>query len=267
VGKGYARKLEEKGLYTMGDIARCSLGTAQDFHNEDLLYKLFGINAELLIDHAWGYEPCTMADIKAYKPERSSVGSGQVLHTPYTYEKAKLVVQEMTELLVLDLVEKQLLTNQIVLTVGYDIDNPQYHGDVTIDYYGRKVPKHAHGTENLAQYTSSARLIVSAMMQLYERIVDKNLMVRRVNLTAGNIIEAQKLAEPVKAPAQMSLFQEEDSQKTADETEALEKEKQLQQAVVALRQKFGKNAVLKGINLEEGATAQERNRQIGGHKA
>ena len=267
VGKGYARKLEEKGLYTMGDIARCSLGTAQDFHNEDLLYKLFGINAELLIDHAWGYEPCTMADIKAYKPERSSVGSGQVLHTPYTYEKAKLVVQEMTELLVLDLVEKQLLTNQFVLTVGYDIDNPQYHGDVTIDYYGRKVPKHAHGTENLAQYTSSARLIVSAMMQLYERIVDKNLMVRRVNLTAGNIIEAQKLAEPVKAPAQMSLFQEEDSQKTADETEALEKEKQLQQAVVALRQKFGKNAVLKGINLEEGATAQERNRQIGGHKA
>ena len=267
VGKGYARKLEEKGLYTMGDIARCSLGTAQDFHNEDLLYKLFGINAELLIDHAWGYEPCTMADIKAYKPERSSVGSGQVLHTPYTYEKAKLVVQEMTELLVLDLVEKQLLTNQIVLTVGYDIDNPQYQGEVTIDYYGRKVPKHAHGTENLAQYTSSARLIVSAMMQLYERIVDKNLMVRRVNLTAGNIIEAQKLAEPVKAPAQMSLFQEEDSQKTADETEALEKEKQLQQAVVALRQKFGKNAVLKGINLEEGATAQERNRQIGGHKA
>jgi DNA polymerase V len=267
VGKGYARKLEEKGLYTMGDIARCSLGTAQDFHNEDLLYKLFGVNAELLIDHAWGYEPCTMADIKAYKPERSSVGSGQVLHTPYTYEKAKLVVQEMTELLVLDLVEKQLLTNQIVLTVGYDIDNPQYHGDVTIDYYGRKVPKHAHGTENLAQYTSSARLIVSAMMQLYERIVDKNLMVRRVNLTAGNIIEAQKLAEPVKAPAQMSFFQEEDSQKIAAETEALEKEKQLQQAVVALRQKFGKNAVLKGINLEEGATAQERNRQIGGHKA
>ena len=274
VGKGYARKLEEKGLYTMGDIARCSLGIAQEFHNEDLLYKMFGINAELLIDHAWGYEPCTMADIKAYKPEKNSVGAGQVLHTPYTYEKAKLVVQEMTELLVLDLVEKQLVTNQMVLTVGYDIDNlntlekqRQYHGDITIDYYGRKVPKHAHGTENLPQYTSSARLIVAAVLRLYERIVDPNLLVRRINLTAGNVIEAHKLDNIAKQPEQISLFQEEALQSIVQEAEALEKEKQLQQAVVALRQKFGKNAVLKGMNLEEGATARERNRQIGGHKA
>jgi len=275
VGKGYARKLEAKGLYTMGDIARCSIGTERDYYNEDLLYKMFGVNAELLIDHAWGWEPCTMADIKAYKPERSSMGAGQVLHSPYDYEKARLVVREMTELLVLDLVEKQLVTNQIVLTVGYDIDNlnssekqQEYQGEVTTDYYGRKVPKHAHGTENLGRYTSSSRMIVDAVMALYTRIVKPNLLVRRINLTAGNVLPENSVpAEPAVEQLELFVDYEAREQETAAEQKALEKEKHLQQAVLDIKQKYGKNAVLKGMNLQEGATAIDRNRQIGGHKA
>ena len=268
VGKGYAKKLEEKGLYTMGDIARCSIGMEQDFHNEELLYKLFGVNAELLIDHAWGWEPCTMADIKAYRPEHSSIGAGQVLHSPYDYEGARLVVREMAELLVLDLVEKQLLTNQTVLTVGYDIDNPQYHGEITIDYYGRKVPKHAHGTENLSGYTASARIIVDAVMSLYTRIVNPHLLVRRISLIAGHVV--QEGHEPIQSrTVQMELFSDDEAIQCRKEAEQkiLKKEKQLQQTMVEIKQRYGKNAVLKGMNLQEGATARERNRQIGGHKA
>ena len=275
VGKGYAKKLEEKGLHTMGDIARCSIGTAQDFYNEDLLYKLFGINAELLIDHAWGWEPCTIADIKAYHPENSSIGSGQVLHSPYPYEKARLVVREMTELLVLDLVEKHLETNQVILTVGYDIDNlslPEkrrlYTGEVKTDYYGRVVPKHAHGTETLTQYTSSARLLTDVVLTLYERIVDPNLLVRRIYLTAGHVVPEGSVSKKA-VPEQMDLFTDYDA--LADENQKeqamLEREKQLQQTVLQIKHKFGKNAMMKGMNLQEGATAIERNRQIGGHKA
>lgn len=196
VGKGYAKKLEEHGLFTMGDIARCSIGKSNELYNEELLYKLFGINAELLIDHAWGYEPCTMEQVKAYKPETNSVCSGQVLHFPYDFDKAKLVVKEMTDLMVLDLVDKGLVTDQIVLTIGYDIENltdpdrsRKYKGDVTIDRYGRRVPKHAHGTTNLKRQTSSTMLITDAVMELYDRIVDKNLLIRRINITANRLVD------------------------------------------------------------------------------
>ena len=183
VGRGYAAKLEANGMVTMGDVARCSVGKPQDYYNEDLLYKLFGINAELLIDHAWGWEPCTMAEIKAYKPSTNSISSGQVLQYPYPFDKVKLIVREMTDLLVLDLVEKGLVADQMVLTIGYDIENltnPQisksYHGEVTTDHYGRKVPKHAHGTANLNRKTSSTMLIMDAVMDLFDRIADKNLL-------------------------------------------------------------------------------------------
>ncbi len=269
VGRGYARKLETHGLYTMGDIARCSLT------NEDLLYRLFGVNAELLIDHAWGWEPCTMAQIKAYKPRSESFGSGQVLPCPYAAEKARLVVREMTDLLVLDLVDRGLVTDQIVLTVGYDIENLKnpkraraYHGPVVTDYYGRKVPKHAHGSENLGKHTSSAREILAAVTQLYDRIVDPNLLVRRVNLVANHVLEEGDLPRPAE-PEQLNLFvdYEERERRRAEETCALEREKRRQQAVLSIRKKYGKNAILKGMNLEDGATARDRNGQIGGHKA
>ena len=267
----YARKLEKCGLYTMGDVARCSLGGAGDFHNEDLLYKLFGVNAELLIDHAWGVEPCTIADIKAYKPQSNSLGSGQVLSEPYTAEKGKLVTREMTDLLVLDLVDKGLVTNQLVLTVGYDIENltdpnrrKAYRGEVTTDYYGRKVPKHAHGTANLERQTSSTRRITEAVMALYDRIVDPNLLVRRINIVACNIVPETAAVE-ASAYCQLDLFG--DNAAREDEDAELEREKRRQQAVISIRKKFGKNAILKGMNLEEGATARDRNSQIGGHKA
>ena len=271
VGRGYAKKLEKVGLYTMGDVARCSLGKPGEFHCEDLLYKLFGVNAELLIDHAWGYEPCTIADIKAYKPQSNSLGSGQVLHCPYTAEKGKLITREMTDLLVLDLVEKGLVTNQLVLTVGYDIENltdPKrlkgYRGEVTTDFYGRKVPKHAHGTVHLEKKTSSTRRITEAVMELYDRIVDPNLLVRRINIVACNI-QPESAVVQEQAFCQLDLFSEPGKQEA--ETAALEREKRRQQAVISIRKKFGKNAILKGMNLEEGATAKDRNAQIGGHKA
>ncbi|KAF5065295.1 DNA polymerase IV [anaerobic digester metagenome] len=270
VGRGYVKRLESKGLYTMGDIARCSVGKATDFYNEETLYKLFGINAELLIDHAWGWEPCTIKDIKAYKPASNSIGSGQVLQCPYSFEKAKLIVREMAELLVLDLVEKELVTDQMTLMVGYDIDNlsdPEirkaYHGEITTDRYGRSVPKHAHGSANLERQSSSTKLIVGAVMELFDRIVNPKLLVRRVNLTANHVVS--------EADARQAAFQQLDlfsnQAKIADETAALEREKRIQQAVVSIKKKYGKNAVLKGMNLEEGATTIERNRQIGGHKA
>lgn len=275
VGKGYAKKLQENGLFTMGDIARCSLGKPGDFYNEDLLYRLFGVNAELLIDHAWGWEPCTIADIKAYKPDSNSVGSGQVLHCPYEYEKAKLVVREMTDLLVLDLVAKGLVTDQMILTVGYDIENltdpersKQYKGPVTVDYYGRRVPKHAHGTANLKKPTSSTRVIVDAVMELYDRIVDPLLLVRRVTLAANKVVDENSIQEEENFE-QLDLFTDYSalSKKKEEEKAELEKEKRMQQAVLSIKQKYGKNAILKGMNLQEGATTIDRNKQIGGHKA
>lgn len=275
VGKGYAKKLEANGLYTMGDIARCSLGKPGDFHNEELLYNLFGVNAELLIDHAWGWEPVTMADIKGYKPEAKSIGSGQVLHDPYDAETAKLVVREMTDMLVLDLVDKKLETDQLVLTVGYDIENlndpkrrSKYKGPVTIDYYGRRVPKHAHGTANLDGKTSSSKLIIGAVMELYDRIVDPELLVRRVNISANRIVPAGSCNEK-DTSEQLSMFtdyEEMDKQRQAEAAD-LEEERHLQQAMLDIKKKYGKNALLKGMNLQEGATARQRNNQIGGHKA
>ena len=271
VGRGYARKLEKHGLYTMGDVARCSLGGAGEFHNEALLYKLFGVNAELLIDHAWGWEPCTIEDIKAYKPESNSIGSGQVLHCAYTAEKAKLIVREMTDLLALDLVDKGLVTDQMVLTVGYDIENltdpkrvSAYRGEITTDPYGRKIPKHAHGTANLGRRTSSTRLITDAVMELFDRIVDENLLVRRVNLVANHVLPEQAVQQELSFD-QLDLFSDV-AEKEAEEA-LLEREKRRQQAVLSIRKKYGKNAILKGMNYEEGATTRDRNAQIGGHKA
>ena len=270
VGRGYQKKLEKNGMFTMGDVARCSLGRAGEFYNEGLLYKLFGVNAELLIDHAWGVEPCTIADIKAYRPETNSLGSGQVLHCAYTARKAKLVVREMTDLLVLDLVDKGLVTDQMVLTVGYDIDNlldperrKHYRGEVVTDHYGRKIPKHAHGTVHLPGHTSSTREILEAVMGLYDRIVDENLLVRRLNIVACHVLPETDVV-PV-GMMQLDLFA---PMIDPAETEAARRrEKSRQQAVISIKKKYGKNAILKGMNLEEGATARDRNRQIGGHKA
>ena len=262
IGAGYARKLEQNGLRTMGDVARCSLGEEGQFHNENLLYKLFGVNAELLIDHAWGWEPCTMEHIKAYKPTANSVSSGQVLQRPYAFAEAKLVAREMADALAMDLLEKHLVTDQIVLTVGYDRVSvtEQYHGAVTSDPYGRMIPKHAHGTANLPRQSASVRLIVDAVMALFDRLVDPDLWCRRINLTANRVIpEGCVSGEDM----QLNLFGE--SEERLDET--LAREKRRQQAVLHIRQKYGKNAILKGMNYQAGATARERNQQIGGHRA
>lgn len=275
VGKGYAKKLEEQGLFTMGDIAKCSLGRPNDYYNEDLLYRLFGINAELLIDHAWGWEPCTIADIKAYKPSTNSIGSGQVLQYAYPFGKAKLVIREMTDLLVLDLVDKRLVTDQLVLTVGYDIENLSdsnrkklYCGQVTIDRYGRSVPKSAHGTVNLGRQTSSTKLIMEAVTELFERIVDKNLLVRRVNIAANHVVDETSI-QKMDSFEQLSLFTDYAAVQAKKEEEEAElaREKKVQKAMLEIKRKYGKNAVLKGMNLEEGATGMLRNKQIGGHRA
>lgn len=277
VGHGYAKKLAEHGIFTMGDIARCSVGDSQSYYNEDLLYKLFGINAELLIDHAWGWEPVTMDLIKQYKPETNCLSSGQVLQYPYDYHKAGLIVKEMTDLLVLDLVEKRLVTDQLTLTIGYDIENltrpeinRKYKGEITVDHYGRRVPKHAHGTANLDRQTSSAKLILDAVMELYDHIADKNLLVRRIHVTANHLIdEAAAQSRERTSYVQLDLFTDYEAlEKQNQETEtALKKERALQEAILSVKKKYGKNAILKGMNLEEGATTIERNRQIGGHKA
>lgn len=275
VGKGYATKLEKYNLYTMGDIARCSIGKQGEYHNEDLLYKLFGVNAELLIDHAWGWEPCTLADVKAYKPANKSTGAGQVLHVPYTHDKARIIVQEMTDLLVLDLVDKGLMTDQMVLTVGYDISNLTnsdisniYDGEIKTDYYGRQIPKHAHGTVNLKKMTSSTMLIMEGVMGLFDDIVNPNLLVRRVNIVANHITD-EKTVKNKPTFEQLDLFTDYEAKKNEDEEEAiaLDKEKKLQHAMLDIKKKYGKNAVLKGMNLQEGATTKARNKQIGGHKA
>ena len=270
VGRGYAKKLEANGMFTMGDVARCSV------YNEDLLYKLFGKNAELLIDHAWGWEPCTVAAVKAYRPENNSLGSGQVLHQPYTAEKARLVLREMADLLSLDLVGKRLVTNQLVVTIGYDKENlstpdqkKQYHGEVTKDHYGREIPKHSHGTQNLERYTSSTKLIVGAATELFDRIADKNLLVRRLNIVAAHVIPESEAPKTEPDFEQLDLFTDYAAEQAKQEKEdaALARERKRQEAVLAIKKKFGKNAILRGMNLEEGATAKDRNAQIGGHKA
>ena len=275
VGQGYAKKLAEYGLYTMGDVARCSVGKTNELYNEDLLYKLFGINAELLIDHAWGYEPCTMDQIKAYKPETNSICTGQVLHCPYDFDKTRLVVKEMTDLMALDLVDKGLVTDQIVLTIGYDIDNltdparkKRYKGAVTTDRYGRKVPKHAHGTINLKRQTSSTQMLMDAVMELYDRIVDRDLLIRRINITANKLVDEHTVTND-DAYEQLDFFTDYEAVKKQREKEEadLERERHMQEAMLNIKKKYGKNAILKGMNLQEGATAKDRNAQIGGHKA
>ena len=277
VGRGYAKKLAENGMFTMGDIARCSVGKPGEFYNEGLLYDLFGVNAELLIDHAWGWEPCTIEDIKAYKPSANSISTGQVLSEPYDSEKTRLIIREMTELLVLDLLDKHLVTDRMVLTVGYDIENltdksrrNAYNGEVVTDRYGRKIPKHAHGTANLKEKTSSISIIMDAVMELYDRIMDPALLTRRMSVVAANVVdESEAEAQKTETYEQLSLFTDikAEEERKKEEKAALLKERKAQEAVLAIRKKFGKNAILKGTNLEEGATTIDRNRQIGGHKA
>lgn len=268
VGRGIAERLMPYGIDTMGKIARLSE------QNEDLLYKLFGVNAELLIDHAWGWEPCTIDLVKQYKPETNSFSSGQVLTCPYDFKKARVVVQEMADQMALDLVAKRLVTRQLVLTVGYDVESlnstkhDEYVGEVTTDWYGRQVPKHAHGTANLDRQTSSSRLITEAVTELYDRIVNPKLLIRRLNLTTNFVVDETEAKKPA-MPQQLDLFTDYEALKKKEEEEqaALDKERRLQEAQLAIKQRFGKNAILKGLNFEEGATAKERNAQIGGHKA
>ena len=263
VGKGYTKKLEEHGMYTMGDVARMSV------KNEDLLYKLFGVNAELLIDHAWGWESVTIESIKAYRPATNSICSGQVLHCPYNYENTKIIVKEMTELLALDLVEKGLVTNQIVLEVGYDVDNLKnqaisslYNGEITTDKYGRKVPKHAHGTINIDHQTASSKVLTGYIIKLYEQIVNKQLLVRRINITVNNVVNENMVK--TSDYEQISLFVD---YKEVNKKRKKEKaEKEIQKAMIDIKSKYGKNAILKGMNLQKEGTTIERNRQIGGHK-
>ena len=268
IGNGYARKLESNGMYTLGDVARCSV------ENEELLYKLFGINAELLIDHAWGYEPCRISDIKSYVPQANSLSVGQVLKNPYTFDKAKLVMREMTESLVLDLVKKGLVTDQMVLTVGYDIENVRQADkadgtyDIESDRYGRRTPKSAHGSINLNAQTSSAKLIVKAVMELFDRIVDKQFTVRRMYIVANHVKREADVKNQTEFE-QMDLFTDYSEKEKADKEQkkALDKEKKIQKTVLSIKKKYGKNAILKGTSFEEGATARERNEQVGGHKA
>lgn len=262
VGHGYEKKLKEHRIYTMGDIARTSI------ENEELLYKLFGINAELLIDHSWGWEPCTLKAIKEYKPISKSIGSGQVLHCPCNYEETKLIVKEMAELLSLNLVEKNVVTNQIVLTVGYDICNisksKNYDGEITTDRYNRKIPKHAHGTINLEHSTSSTKTIMKSVEELYNKIINKNLLTKRIYLTANNVLSEEEANNRIKFE-QIDLFT--DYSKKELELKKENSEKQIQKAMLNIKNKYGKNAIIKGMNLQDGATTIERNCQIGGHKA
>ena len=280
VGWGYQKKLAAHGIYTMGDIARCSMGAPGSYYSEDLLYSLFGVNAELLIDHAWGWEPCTIADIKAYRPESRSLGAGQVLQRPYPNPQARLIVQEMADQLALSLVEKGLAAESLVLTLGYDRENlsdpglrRRYKGETTLDPYGRAIPRHAHGSVRFPHPTASSRTIVEEALRLFDRIAGKGLLVRRVNLTAGGVVPESPLPPPELPTGQLDLFtdytarfrQEEEAWRQANR--AREKERRMQQALLQIQKKYGKNAVLKGMNLLEGATARERNGQIGGHKA
>ncbi len=265
VGRGYSERLARHGIHTMGDVALASI------YDEELLYKLFGVNAELLIDHAWGYEPCDMRDIKEYRPSSKSVSTGQVLSCPYEYEKAKLIVTEMCELLVLDLVEKHIVTRGITLSIGYDIESLNggaYSGEVSVDYYGRRVPKQAHGSVRLDGYTSSTKDIMKAVIELFARIVDRSLLVRRVNITASDILD-EGVRVKKNGYKQLDIFSDYESilcEAEAKERE-YEREKRRQRAIIDISHRFGKNAILKGLNLLDGATTVERNSQIGGHKA
>ena len=269
VGHGYARKLKEHGMFTMGDVALCSVA------HEELLYTLFGKNAELLIDHAWGWEPCTIKDIKAYRPTSQSLGSSQVLPCPYSAEKARLVLREMVDQLVLDLADKKLITDQLVLTVGYDIENlavPQrcsnYQGPVVLDSYGRQIPRHAHGTANLSCHTASSKELIRAASDLFDRIVNPILLIRRLSITANHTVPERSVSTPI-LYEQMNLFTDYAAlEKRRKKKQAeLERDKKLQQAILTIKKKYGRNAILRGMSLEEGATARERNKQIGGHKA
>ena len=271
VGRGYAKKLEAVGLYTMGDIARCSIGSADEYYNEDLLYKLFGVAAELLIDHAWGCEPCRMSDIKAYVPETKSVCSGQVLHSPYPFDKARLIVREMAEAVAMDLLEKGLVTDLLTLTVGYDIENVTsgaYRGEVTRDAYGRAVPKHAHGTARLPAKTSSARRIVNALLALYDEKVEPSLTIRRITVTADRLVR-EDMVKAASAPLkQLSLFEDAAAQEAKEQAERdrQHRERKIQEAMLGIKQKYGRNAILSGASYLDGATGRERGEQIGGHR-
>ena len=270
VGRGIAEKLAMHGVDTMGKLARLSE------HNEELLYRLFGVNAELLIDHAWGWEPCTMEAVKTYRPETNSFSSGQVLQEPYTFKKAKVVIQEMAEGMALDLVSKRLVTDQLVLTVGYDAEcltrpeiRARYHGEITTNYYGKAVPKHAHGTFNFDKPTSSSRLIMDGTADLFDRLVNPDLLIRRLNLTTNHVVSEAAVAAQEAAPQQLDLFTDYEAlEKQRQEEQArLDKERRMQETQLKIKQRFGKNAILRGLNFEEGATAKERNQQIGGHRA
>ena len=272
VGRGYAKKLEAIGIYTMGDVARCSIGKPNEYYNEELLYRMFGINAELLIDHAWGWEPCRMQDIKAYRPETNSICSGQVLQCPYSFEKARLVVREMAEAVAMDLLEKRLVTDQLTLTVGYDIGNTaggNFRGEIVTDRYGRKIPKHAHGTANLSRKTSSARSIMDAVLSIYDEKVNPKLSVRRITITANKIVSEDDVPQEAEVPVQFNLFDDiaAQEQQHKDEEIRLERERKIQEAMLGIKNKYGKNAVLKASSYEEGATMRQRNAQIGGHSA
>lgn len=266
IGKGISAKLESHGMYTMGDVARCSIGKENEYYNEELLYKLFGVNAELLIDHAWGWEPTEISDIKAYRPENCSLSSGQVLQEPYEFSKARLVLKEMADLLSLDLVEKKLVADQIVLTVGYDTESvtQNFSGTVETDRYGRNVPKSAHSSENIGRFTSSTKLITVTAMRLFDKIVNRKLLVRRMYIVANHVI-TESDSEKQNDYVQLDLFSDHEAE--AKEEQALKKEKNMQDAIIGIKKKYGKNAIIKGMNLEDGATAVKRNEQIGGHKA
>ena len=270
VGRGIAEKLAVYGIDTMGKIARMSI------QNEGLLYRLFGVNAELLIDHAWGWEPCTIEAVKAYRPETNSFSSGQVLQEPYTFKKARVVIREMAEGMALDLVSKRLVTDQLVLTVGYDAEcltrpeiREKYHGEITTNHYGKPVPKHAHGTFNFERPTSSSRLIMDGATELFDRCVNPDLLIRRLNLTTNHVVSEASVSAQDCAPQQLDLFTDYEAlekQRQAEQAK-LDKERRMQEAQLKIKKRFGKNAILRGLNFEEGATAKERNKQIGGHKA
>lgn len=265
VGKGYAKKLYDNNLYTMGDIARCSVSD-DSYYNESLLYKLFGINAELLIDHAWGWEPCTIDEIKSYVPECNSISSGQVLQCPYDNEKARIIVREMTELMALDLVEKGVVTEQMVLTVVYDIENIKkgYDGEIKEDWYGRKIPKHAHGSNNIGMLTSSTRLMIDSVLEIFDRVVDKSLLIRKIYVVANHIVPEKEI-QIQKELEQFDLFTDYTKRDLLEKK--LKKENSLQHAMINIHKRYGKNAILKGTNFYEGATTIERNCQVGGHRA
>ncbi|MBQ6322487.1 MAG: DNA methylase [Lachnospiraceae bacterium] len=258
VGRGYAKKLEAAGMFTMGDVARCSI------NNEEILYHMFGVNAELLIDHAWGWEPCTLDLIKAYTPEERSFSSGQVLMEPYTFDKARVIVHEMADAAALGLVEKRMVTDQVVLTINYenlDGQKENWDGEVVVGYYGKKVPKPAHGTENISRLTSSGKLIVEAALRIFDRAVDRKLLVRRITIALNHVLPEDQIPKKYE---QMDLFT--DYAALEKEEKELKKERSMQEAILKIKNRYGKNAILKGVNFEEGATGRERNEQVGGHK-